>query len=80
MHLVLLRTEELHYLKFLTAKRMAKVQITQARSIIKRPETQKRTIKALGLGKINKAVEVELTPQIAGMIRKVNHLITVKEL
>ena len=59
---------------------MAKVQITQTRSIIKRPDTQVRTIKALGLGKINKAVEVELTPQIAGMIRKVNHLITVKEL
>lgn len=59
---------------------MAKVQITQSRSIIKRPERQVRTIKALGLGKINKTVEVELTPQIAGMIRKVNHLITVKEL
>ena len=59
---------------------MAKVQITQRRSTIKRPDTQLRTIKALGLGRINKSVEVELTPQIAGMIRKVNHLITVKEL
>ena len=59
---------------------MAKVQITQRRSMIKRPDTQQRTIKALGLGKINKTVEVELTPQIAGMIAKVNHLITVKEL
>jgi large subunit ribosomal protein L30 len=59
---------------------MAKVQITQKRSIIKRPETQQRTIQALGLGKINRTVEVELTPSIAGMIRKVNHLITVKEL
>jgi large subunit ribosomal protein L30 len=59
---------------------MAKVQITQKRSTIKRPETQIRTIQSLGLGKINKTVEVELTPQIAGMIRKVNHLITVKEL
>lgn len=59
---------------------MGKVQITQRRSIIKRPETQQRTIQALGLGRINKSVEVELTPQIAGMIRKVNHLITVKEL
>lgn len=59
---------------------MAKVQITQTRSMIKRPETQQRTIKALGLGRINKSVEVELTPQIAGMISKVNHLITVKEL
>ncbi len=59
---------------------MAKVQITQKRSTIKRPATQLRTIQALGLGRINKSVEVELTPQIAGMIRKVNHLITVKEL
>jgi large subunit ribosomal protein L30 len=59
---------------------MAKVQITQKRSIIKRPETQQRTIQALGLGRINRTVEVELTPQIAGMIRKVNHLITVKEI
>jgi large subunit ribosomal protein L30 len=61
-------------------KRMAKVQITQKRSTIKRPDRQVRTIKALGLGRINKSVEVELTPQIAGMISKVNHLITVKEL
>lgn len=59
---------------------MAKVQITQTRSMIKRPETQQRTVKALGLGRINKSVQVELTPQIAGMIQKVNHLITVKEL
>jgi large subunit ribosomal protein L30 len=59
---------------------MGKVRITQYRSLIKRPESQKRTMKALGLGRINKSVEVELTPQIAGMIRKVNHLITVTEL
>lgn len=59
---------------------MAKVHITQTRSLIKRPETQVRTMKALGLGRINRTIEVELTPQIAGMIRKVNHLITVKEL
>jgi large subunit ribosomal protein L30 len=62
------------------AKNMAKVQITQKRSTIKRPERQVRTIQALGLGRINRSVEVELTPQIAGMIAKVNHLITVKEL
>lgn len=59
---------------------MAKVQITQRRSTIDRPERQKRTIKALGLGKINRTVEHELTPQIAGMINKVNHLVSVKEL
>ncbi len=59
---------------------MGKVRISQVRSIIKRPYNQKRTIKALGLGRIDKSVEVELTPQIAGMIRKVNHLISVTEL
>ena len=59
---------------------MAKVQITQLRSTIKRPERQKRTVKALGLGKINHTVEVELTPQIEGMINKVSHLVSVKEL
>jgi large subunit ribosomal protein L30 len=57
-----------------------KVQITQKRSTIKRPETQIRTIQSLGLGKINRTVEVELTPQIAGMIKKVSHLVTVKEI
>ena len=56
---------------------MAKVKISQVKSTIKRPERQKQTIKALGLGRINKTVEVELTPQIAGMIRKVSHLVEV---
>lgn len=59
---------------------MAKVQITQIKSAINRSQRQKRTIQALGLGKINRAVEHELTPQIAGMINKVNHLVSVKEL
>jgi large subunit ribosomal protein L30 len=59
---------------------MAKVKITQVRSTINRPKKQKATIKALGLGRINKSVEKENTPQIAGMIRKVQHLIVVEEL
>jgi len=59
---------------------MAKVRIAQVKSTIKRPENQKRTIQALGLGKINRAVEVELTPQIAGMINTVGHLISVTEI
>lgn len=59
---------------------MGKVLITQKRSTIKRPENQKRTIEALGLGKINKSVEKELSPSIEGMIKTVNHLIEVKEL
>lgn len=58
---------------------MAKVRITQIRSLVSRPETQVRTMKALGLGRVNRAVEVEFTPQIQGMVRKVSHLVTVKE-
>jgi large subunit ribosomal protein L30 len=56
-----------------------KIKITQTRSIIKRPFDQKRTIKALGLGRINRTVEVEATPQILGMVRKVSHLVSVSE-
>lgn len=58
---------------------MAKVKVSQIKSAINRPERQKRTIQALGLGKLNRTVEVELTPQIAGMIRKVSHLVSVTE-
>jgi large subunit ribosomal protein L30 len=58
---------------------MAKIKITQVRSIIKRPKDQKATITALGLGKINRTVEHEATPQIMGMVRKVAHLISVIE-
>ena len=59
---------------------MSKVKITQVRSLIDRPSRQRRTIQALGLGRINKSVEVNLTPQIQGMINHVNHLISVKVL
>jgi large subunit ribosomal protein L30 len=59
---------------------MAQVTITQVKSIIDRPENQKLTMKALGLGKINKTVTVEFTPQIAGMVNKVQHLVSVKNL
>ena len=59
---------------------MAKYKVTQKRSVIRRPEDQKRTIIALGLGKIDRSVEVEGTPQILGMIRKVSHLVSVTEL
>ena len=59
---------------------MGKVAITQKKSTINRPENQKRTMIALGLGKINRTVEKELTPSIDGMIKTVSHLIEVKEL
>ena len=58
---------------------MAKVKITQVRSIIGRPEVQKRTIAALGLGKLNRTVEKELNPAMKGMINAVKHLLIVEE-
>ncbi len=58
---------------------MAKIKITQIKSIIDRSEKQKRTMEALGLRKINQTVEVEATPAIIGMVRKVNHLVVVQE-
>lgn len=58
---------------------MAKVKIKQVRSAINRTARQKATIKALGLGKLNRVVEHEETPQIRGMINKVQHLIEVVE-
>jgi large subunit ribosomal protein L30 len=58
---------------------MKKIKITQVKSIIDRPERAKRTMAALGLRKMNASVEVEATPQILGMVSKVNHLIKVEE-
>ena len=58
---------------------MIKLKITQVRSTIKRPKEQKRTIVALGLGKIRKTVIHNATPQIRGMVRAVIHLVTVEE-
>ena len=60
-------------------EKLTKVEITQVKSIISQTSRQKKTISALGLGKINRTVEKILTPQIRGMINKVNHLIEVKE-
>lgn len=59
---------------------MAKVKITQIKSTIKRPKDQKATITALGLGRINKSVEVERTPQIQGMINKIGHLVKTEDI
>jgi large subunit ribosomal protein L30 len=59
---------------------MSKVKLTQVKSTIKRPEVQKRTMQALGLGKMNKSVIVELNPAIEGMIRAVNHMIVIENI
>lgn len=59
---------------------MSKVRIKQTRSIIGREKSQKDTVRALGLRKINHEVEHELTPVIEGMIKKVQHLIEVEKI
>jgi len=58
---------------------MAKVKITQVKSLIDRPKRQKETVKALGLKKINDTIIKEATPQVEGMINKVAHLLKVEE-
>jgi len=59
---------------------MAKVKITQIRSQIGASKKQKGTLVALGLKKINATVEKEVSPQVQGMIDKVNHLVNVEQL
>ncbi len=59
---------------------MKKIKVTLVKSPIDRPERQKLTLKALGLNKTNSSREVEATPQILGMIRKVEHMVKVEEL
>lgn len=58
---------------------MAKIKIQQVKSVIKCPKDQKRTMVALGLKKMNAVVEHEATPQILGMVNKVNHLVKIVE-
>ncbi len=61
-------------------KTMKKIRITQVRSGIGQTLRQKRTLEALGLKKMHYSVEVEATPQILGMCRKVEHLVKVEEI
>ena len=57
---------------------MAKIKVTQIKSAINRPSRQKLTLQALGLGKLNRTVEHEATPQILGMVNKVEHLVKIE--
>jgi len=58
---------------------MAKLKITQVRSAIGREESQKRTIKTLGIKRLNDSVIHEDKPEIRGMVNKVVHLVKVEE-
>ncbi len=57
---------------------MAKIKVTKVRSAINRTQNQKRTLEALGLHKMGQTVEHDDTLSILGMIRKVNHLVSVE--
>lgn len=59
---------------------MAKVKVTLVKSVIGRPETQKKTVASLGLKKINSSIELEDTAQLRGQVDKVKHLVKVEEI
>lgn len=58
---------------------MKKIKITQVRSQIKRPKSQKLVLESLGLRKMNQSVIHDASPQILGMVNKIKHLLTVEE-
>jgi len=58
---------------------MAKIKIKQIGSPIRRPESQKKILIGLGLGKMNRVVELEDTPEVRGAIRKLPHMVAVVE-
>ena len=60
-------------------KKATQLKVTQVRSVIRRPESQKRTIAALGLRRIHQTVIHNDTPQMRGMLKKVGHLISVED-
>ena len=58
---------------------MKKLRIKQVKSYIGRPEKQRRILRGMGLGRLNKTVLLNDTPEIRGMAQKVIHLVTMEE-
>jgi large subunit ribosomal protein L30 len=58
---------------------MGKVRVTQVRSKIGQSERHRGTLRALGLGRIGNSREHDASPVLAGMLRKVRHLVKVEE-
>ena len=58
---------------------MSTVKVTQVRSQIGESPKHRGTLRALGLGKIGRSVERPESPELAGMLRKVRHLVRVEE-
>jgi len=57
---------------------VARLKITQTGSPIRRTPDQRRTLIGLGLNKMHKSVELDDTPEVRGMIRKVRHMVSVE--
>jgi large subunit ribosomal protein L30 len=55
------------------------LKLKQTGSPIRRPASQRATLKGLGLGKMNRVVELEDTPEVRGMIQTVRHMVTVQD-
>ena len=58
---------------------MATIKVTQTGSPIRREASQRATLIGLGLNKMHKTSELQDTPEVRGMIRKVQHMVTVTE-
>ena len=58
---------------------MAKIKIKQTGSPIRRPASQRATLKGLGLDKMNSVVEIEETAEVRGMIRTVRHMVQIQD-
>lgn len=56
---------------------MSQIIVKQVKSLIGRPESQRKVIMALGLGRIGKTVELKDTPSVRGMVAKVAHLVQI---
>lgn len=57
-----------------------KINITLKKSMIGKPENQRKVLRGMGLNKLNKTVQLENTPAIRGMIQKVSHLVEAEEI
>lgn len=58
---------------------MSKIKIKQTGSPIRRPTSQRATLKGLGLDKMNRVVEIEDTPEVRGMIQTVRHMVQIQD-
>jgi large subunit ribosomal protein L30 len=62
------------------AQKTKKIRVRLVKSVIGQNPNKRKTVKALGLGRINSTVEVQATPQILGMVNTVAHIVAVEEI